>query len=147
MSETEAKYYDGFPVREKTVETERERDLTCVNKSLIRQIKEKEAEIKGINEAYELLEKQVSIFKNRNKDLYKMSKELNAKIDQVQGENETLKEQVKNLTEANGFLFKLLGKLTIASDKVSEQNKDLKDRNEKLRQILIDDIKRKVPIK
>jgi ABC-type transporter Mla subunit MlaD len=142
MSETEPEYYDGFLVRERPVETERERDLQCVNKSLIRQIKEKDAEIKGINEAYELLEKQVLMFKNCNGSLNTFLKELNAKIDQVQGENETLKEQVKNLTEANGFLFKLLGELTIASDKVSEQNNDLKDRNAKLREILVDTLKR-----
>lgn len=117
--ETEPKYYDGFPVRERHVETERERDLQCVNKSLIRQISERDAEIRGINAAYEVLEK----------------------------ENDALREQVTNLTKANEFLFKLLSELTIVSDKVSELNRDLKKRNEKLRGILVDDLKRKVPDK
>ena len=112
--ETEPKYYDGFLIREKPVETERERDLQCVNKSLIRQISERDAEIRGINAAYEVLEK----------------------------ENDALREQVTNLTKANEFLFKLLSELTIVSDKVSELNKDLKQRNEKLREILVDTLKR-----
>jgi chromosome segregation ATPase len=107
MSETEPKYYDGFPIREKSTETERERDLQCVNKSLIRQISEKDAEIKGINAAYEVLEKEID-----------------------------------NLTRSNEFLFKLLSELTIVSDKVSELNKDLKERNAKLREILVDTLKR-----
>jgi len=63
-------------------------------------------------------------------------------IDALKVENEALKEQVKNLTKANGFLFKLLGELTIVSDKVSELNKDLKERNAKLREILVDTLKR-----
>jgi len=112
--ETEPKYYDGFLIREKPVETERERDLQCVNKSLIRQISERDAEIRGINAAYEVLEK----------------------------ENDALREQVTNLTKANEFLFKLLSELTIVSDKVSELNKDLKERNAKLREILVDTLKR-----
>lgn len=114
MSETEAEYYDGM-IGEKTFETERERDLQWVNKSLVRQNAELRAEIRGINKAYELLE----------------------------AENEALKEQVKNLTEANDFLFKLLGELIIASDKMSTQNDDLKQKNENLKQILVNNLKRK----
>jgi len=148
MSETEAEYYDGFLVNKKPDNVyeehmKTERELRRINQCHVRKIDELRAEIRGINGAYELLERQVSMFKNCNGSLNTMLKELNAKIDQVQAENEALKEQVKNLTEANGTLFRLLGELTIASDKVSEQNKDLKDRNAKLREILIDDLKRK----
>lgn len=98
--ETEPKYYfDGLPIREKPVETERERDLACVNKSLIRQINERDAEIRGINGAYEVLEKEIDNLTRSNEFLFKLLSELTIVSDKVSELNKDLKERNAKLRE------------------------------------------------
>ena len=132
--ETEPKYYDGYLVRDRSTETQRERDLACVNKSLIRQINERDAEIRGINAAYDLLETQVENLKTSNDNLHYQCRQLNNVIDQLQAANETLKNQVTG-GMSEGSLFKLLEILNDAAHKMHTENDDLKQKNAKLREL------------
>jgi len=146
MSETEAEYYDGFLVNKKPDNVyegymKTERELRRINQCHVRKIDELRAEIRGINGAYELLERQVSMFKNCNGSLNSMLKELNAKIDQVQAENESLKQQVskqnKSLPDTELINY-LLGRVATSVkdlDKLHAENEDLKQKNAKLSQL------------